>query len=322
MRERTWDYARGIAIVLVVFGHVTRGLYAAGYVPPNHWLLVADYSIYTFHMPIFFLLAGMNARSAIGKEGFLRSKVTTILYPYLLWSLLQGSVQIAMSGTTNQPLHLSNLAPAILWAPLGQFWFLYALFLCHVFALIASAVRVPVAAFAVAAYAVGKYFGLGILSEALSFFLFYAAGLLLAQHLKEVVERLARPRWIAIIFVGAVISIYSALHLGRHDAPTALPAAVFGMLFILQVSALAARSGKLRTIELLGLASMPIYLMHIMAGSGARIILAKLGVANLWVHLSIGLVLGVLLPLIAQRCIVGAGAFISRLRSPRYTPLR
>jgi fucose 4-O-acetylase-like acetyltransferase len=301
--------------LLVVFGHVVKGLDASGRMPAGHWLLVVDYAIYTFHMPIFFLLAGVNAGSTVGKDGFLRSKLKTILYPYLLWSLLQGLSQVAVSGSTNRPLHLSDLPPAILWAPLGQFWFLYALFLCHVFARLTHSARVPVAAFSLAAYVVGKYSALGILSGALNFFLFYAAGLLMAQQLKGLVVRLATAPWLAVTFVGAVVTIYTAMRLGACDAPTALPAAVFGMLFVLQVSALVARAGRLKVVELLGLASMPIYLMHIMAGSGTRIILAKLGVANLWAHLSIGLALGILLPLITQRCLIRAGSAIALRRT-------
>lgn len=315
VRESAWDYARGIAIVLVVFGHIVWGLNFSGIVPAGHWLLATNYAIYTFHMPIFFLLAGTNAASSIGKDGFFHGKVKTILYPYLLWSLLQGIAQVGMSGSTNRPLHLSDLAPSILWAPLGQLWFLYALFLCHVFARLTHSAQIPVAAVALAAYAVGKYFALGILSDALSFFLFYAAGLLMAQHLKGFVERLVSAPWLAVTFVGAVVAIYTAMRLGAYDAPTALPAAVFGMLFLLQVSALAARSGRLRIIEMLGVASMPIYLMHIIAGSGARIILAKMGMVNLWMHLSIGLALGILLPLIAQRCLIRAGSAIALRRT-------
>lgn len=314
MRESTWDYARGIAIVLMVFGHVLRGLHSSGIMPADHWLRTIDYGIYTFHMPIFFLLAGANAGSSVAKDGFLRCKVKTILYPYLIWSLLQGLVQVGMSGSTNRPLDLSDLPAAILWEPLGQFWFLYALFLCHVFAFLAAANRLRLTGFALVAYGVGNYFAMGILSEALSFFLFYAAGMLTAQHLKGFVERLSSAPWLAVTLIGAVGSIYMAMRLGSYDAPTALPAAVFGMLFVFQVSALAAHAGRLKIIERLGVASMPIYLMHIMAGSGARIILAKLGVVNLWVHLSIGLVLAIVLPLIAQRCIVGAGAIIARRR--------
>ncbi|WP_407260868.1 acyltransferase family protein [Klebsiella pneumoniae] len=55
MRETWVDYAKGIGIILVVFGHANRGLYSSGiYISPEiyHYL---DNVIYSFHMPLFFL---------------------------------------------------------------------------------------------------------------------------------------------------------------------------------------------------------------------------------------------------------------------------
>ncbi|MEO6354553.1 MAG: acyltransferase [Burkholderiaceae bacterium] len=302
-REVLWDYARGIGILLVVYGHVLRGLNSGGMVADDHWLMASDYAIYTFHMPLFFLLAGMNAGKGLARSGFLRSKLMTIIYPYLLWSVLQGLVQVAMSDSTNLPFHLSDLTAAILWKPLGQFWFLYALLLCHIFVFLTTANRLRVTLFALAAYLVGINFELGILSQSLQFFLFYAAGLLAARHLKVVVERFANPAGIATTFMAAGIAIYAASALGGYADPWALPAAFLGMFLVLQVAALLARSNRMRIIELLGLASMPIYLMHILAASGARIVLSKLGVTDISLHLGIGLALGVLFPLAAYYCI-------------------
>lgn len=292
-----WDYARGIGILLVVYGHVLRGLNSAGMVSDEHWLMASDYAIYTFHMPLFFLLAGMNAGKGLARSGFLRSKLMTIIYPYLLWSLLQGLIQVVMSDSANIPFHLSDLGPAILWKPLGQFWFLYALLLCHIFVYLTTANRLRVSLFALAAYLVGINFELGILSQSLQFFLFYAVGLLAAEHLKAVVERLANPAGITATFMATGISIYAASALGAYSDPWALPAAFLGMLLVLQVSALLANSNRMRIIELLGLASMPIYLMHILAASGARIVLSKLGITYMYLHLGIGFSLGVLFPL-------------------------
>jgi fucose 4-O-acetylase-like acetyltransferase len=298
-RETLWDYARGIGILLVVYGHVLRGLDTGGIVPDDHWTMVSDYAIYTFHMPLFFLLAGMNAAKGLARGGFLRSKVTTIIYPYLLWSLVQGLVQVAMSGSVNSPFHLSDLALAILWKPLGQFWFLYALFLCHVFVFLTGSARIRVAVFALAAYAAGWYFNWGMLSLSFKFFLFYAAGLLASAHLKPFIARAANPAGIAATAAATGLSIYIARQFGTFQAPSALPAAFLGMLLILLVSAALARANRMRVIELLGLASMPIYLMHILASSGARIILSKLGVSDMYVHLGVGVALGVLFPVAA-----------------------
>ena len=296
-REVLWDYARGIGILLVVYGHVLRGLNSADIIPDANAIMGSDYAIYTFHMPLFFLLAGMNVEKGLARGGFLRGKLATIVYPYLLWTLLQGLVQVAMAGSANKPFHLADLGMALLWEPLGQFWFLYALFLCHVFAFVTTANRHRVVLFALLAYAAGHYFEWGMLTLSFQFFLFYAVGLLTAGHLKPLIERSATPAGLLATLVCTGIAIYAAWQFGEAQSPSSLPAAFLGMLLVLQVSHLLARSRTMTPIKLLGLASMPIYLVHILAASGARIVLSKLGIDNMGAHLVLGCVLGIAFPL-------------------------
>ncbi|MBC7755034.1 MAG: acyltransferase family protein [Bdellovibrio sp.] len=53
------DYAKALGIMLVVYGHVTRGLYNAQ-IPMNENLFkLIDSIIYSFHMPLFFFLSGL-----------------------------------------------------------------------------------------------------------------------------------------------------------------------------------------------------------------------------------------------------------------------
>ena len=51
------DGAKGVMIVLVVFGHAWRGLHSAGLIAPDLFAAV-DARIYAFHMPVFFALSG------------------------------------------------------------------------------------------------------------------------------------------------------------------------------------------------------------------------------------------------------------------------
>lgn len=58
-REYWIDIAKGIGIVLVVYGHVARGLFNAE-IPVNYDLYKCiDDLIYKFHMPLFFLFLGI-----------------------------------------------------------------------------------------------------------------------------------------------------------------------------------------------------------------------------------------------------------------------
>ncbi len=62
MENRTdWvDYAKGIGILLVVYGHVARGLFNANIDMPTAFYHMADSVVYSFHMPLFFFLSELQ----------------------------------------------------------------------------------------------------------------------------------------------------------------------------------------------------------------------------------------------------------------------
>jgi len=122
----------------VVYGHVSRGLVQAGIEANKSLFTLADSVIYSFHMPLFFFLSGLyfyHSLNRRGVRGLIQSKVDAILYPYLLWSILQGliEVQLSKTGFTNGSLTYAEVFSSLL-IPRAQFWFLYALFTIFVLA--------------------------------------------------------------------------------------------------------------------------------------------------------------------------------------------
>jgi len=49
------EYAKGIGIILVVYGHVARGVFNAGMSWDVELFKLIDSIIYSFHMPLFSL---------------------------------------------------------------------------------------------------------------------------------------------------------------------------------------------------------------------------------------------------------------------------
>ena len=58
-RSHWVDYAKAIGIVLVVYGHVLKGLHSAGIKMPEAFYELSYSIVYTFHMPLFFFLSGL-----------------------------------------------------------------------------------------------------------------------------------------------------------------------------------------------------------------------------------------------------------------------
>jgi fucose 4-O-acetylase-like acetyltransferase len=303
-RRIKWiDAARGIGIILVVFGHVLRGAVDAGLMTRSNTLWLLEYGIYTFHMPLFFALAGLNVKRSIekGKERFFIDKLWTIAYPYLLWSAIQGGIQLALPGMVNRQRSAMFLT-TILWKPIAQFWFLYALFLCHMAALIVRQRSWLLAFVGVAAYGLN----LAGIGQPTTYVLgFYVAGIFLSDALNRWTPGL---KLCAIEVLGFGVLFAMAEHFGRITSGAvpssifSLPASVLGIALVCALGQVAASTGGWISGILtgLGVMSMTIYILHVLAATSARIALKRLRLTGMPEELVIGTLAGVGLPVVAH----------------------
>ena len=121
------DAVKGLTISLVVMDHTTWGVAAALGTPPD---VFSDISAFAqpFRMPLFFLVAGLFAWKAITGpwRDFLDRKLLHFGYFYLLWSVLQIGMKIAMPGEGNWVVTWHNMW-MIPVQPFGVLWFIYEL---------------------------------------------------------------------------------------------------------------------------------------------------------------------------------------------------
>ncbi len=232
MERSDWqDRAKGIGIILVVFGHVMRGLTSAGIMPDDLLNRDVDYTLYTFHMPLFFLLSGLNVEASLarGRSRFIKKRVWTLLWPYVLWSLAQGSIQVVLGGSLNGSLNWSDLAK-IGWQPYAQFWFLYVLMLCHLVAIIFGTKPAVLLGLAVAGLALSPY--APYVPQKFLFNLpFYVAGILAARHLWIFEGGWLRTALAILCF--ALFAILNRMAGGNYDSLGALPAAFCGIAAVI-----------------------------------------------------------------------------------------
>lgn len=313
MRERNaWvDYAKAIGIILVVYGHVARGIFNAGLPMDEERYVLVDSIIYSFHMPLFFFLSGSFFYDSLqrrGKTGLIVTKIDTIVYPFVLWSLLQGTIEVALSNHLNGDISMSLVLSSLLWSPRAQFWFLYALFLIFVVCTL------------VYAWAGRRHFlpillafaGLYVFREelpengAIQFIaangVFFALGVWVNEF-RDGLE----ARCVPLVFVFGGLSVLGQylFHgpLGLTWEVGGLPVLMLATVSIFFMVALSMWLGRfdLHWLLFLGASSMTIYLLHILAGSGARVIMsALLGIDSIVVHLLLGTLVGLGCPLVAQ----------------------
>lgn len=120
------DYAKALAIFLVVLGHTHPG-----YLPGKDWLYMDV--CYAFHMPLFFVVAGLfsKVRTSYSPESwrdFLRRNFRTLMVPYFVW----GVVYMPFSYAGLARLAYGSWMQLRGIGTLTSLWFLPAMFVARV----------------------------------------------------------------------------------------------------------------------------------------------------------------------------------------------
>lgn len=119
-RDYSLDFLKGLGICLVVLGHII----------PNDSIL--SNWIYSFHMPLFFVVTGYlsSSKEQVFKQ-CLYKNARSILYPYFVFSIIK-----VIATFINNPLDINEfyiiVINTITFAGDGIFWFLPTLFISKV----------------------------------------------------------------------------------------------------------------------------------------------------------------------------------------------
>lgn len=307
------DYARGIGILLVVVGHTLRGLVTSGIIASGPLQLLVDAWIYAFHMPLIFFVAGLFAADAGKKRPlqFFGDKARSIVYPYLVWSILQTLVESVFSRYTNTPTSPAALLH-ILHEPVKQFWFFYALLLIASAFYVLRRAGVPFWGCLVFAL-VGRHLALndglsswGILNVAASELVYFALGMIGARHAGRISTSL-EPAGAWLLIGGSFVLVTMSV---LHVVPTQplvtqwseLGTALAGIAGTAALATLLARWRGLDVVRTWGVNSLQIFVAHTLASASLRIFLRKfLGVDDALVHLVLGTVAGIAGPMLLVR---------------------
>lgn len=312
------DIAKGIGIIFVVIGHVMQGVFDAGITIDEFSYRLAYDIIYSFHMPMFFLISGLfffSTLDYVGSRQMVKQKVGTILYPYILWFIIQGSLEFLAAGIKNNPVEASIIFAV--WEPRMQFWFLYALFAfvittCFIFHNLGKGWIFLLLPMSLLVYLNPDKLPEGFIFYYFSgFYVYFATGLAISL-IPQRFYAFTLPTIIAVIAPIAISLLYfygRALYSEVSKTQTMLTyflalAMIFYILFFSKWLAAACKPSVRATttiLSYLGKHSLVIYLIHIIAASGIRIVLIKLGVQNSNIHLIAGVFSGILAPLVVMK---------------------
>lgn len=320
-RDESIDIARGVAIILIVIGHVLRGVVNAGLVDEApQWFTVTDRAVYMVHLPVFAAAAGLMVPGSFKRRGagpYLRERLVDFAWIYILWSLLQGALQYALADSVNHGRSFASVF--MLWIPTNQMWFLPWITAMSVAIVIIrpweSRIRLSVGLGLASVVSITMWgvFGPMIFVQGLGLTVFYFFGASLGlTGYHRMRARLNPPAEVLlfslflVIYLGLVLltpaTAPTSAPQGRSTATVALGvvSASAGVLSIFAGSVLAERNDRLhRLLAFLGRHSMVIFLAHTMALAATRIVLLKAGISSLPLHILVGVLGGITGSLIA-----------------------
>lgn len=268
------DFARGAAILCVVYFHSTLFLMVVGI---DQTLGRVKLAFELFPLPAFFLIAGIfGARSVL--DGSLRDlavkRLVPLAYVYVLWSLIRFGMFAAFPSLPSRDNDIAPTDPLSIMLlpvlPASLYWFLYALIL---FFLVAWLVRrAPRWIVLTATAVVSTLFTSGIVDTrtiawnrigALMFF--FAAGVFLSREIVAAMRR-ATARHIVIVVAGygALLALLFVFRGAARVPFVVLAGQCLAVAVALLLSRELARVRGLAWVSAAGRTSLPIYLVHIL----------------------------------------------------------
>ena len=257
-------------------------------------------------MPLFFFLSGLFVQASFAKLGtskLITSKIDTLIYPYIIWSLLQGLIEVVMSNYTNgNPVSLSEVFN--LFVPRAQFWFLFALFLFFCTTSLMSKKNkfhtfIILLIFSLIYILSPRNTNLLYLNYFINFYVFFIFGYFWNQ-IFGYSKIIYKPHILSIVLISFIVLQYCFYldhsYFDEYGLASLLISFV-GIVLVLLFSQFLMLTNLNSLFGFLGSASLVIYLAHILPGSGVRIILDKFfGIETSFVHIFIGVFFAIFFP--------------------------
>lgn len=337
-KRQGWiDYDRGISIILVSYRHCYEGILKSGVNMASHpWLEYINVFFFGFRMPLFFIASGMFLSGSIRKRGinpYLSNRFKTILYPMLVWGIIQVTLQLAFSGYTNSAADItarSYLDLLLNPRSTGQFWYLNALFLVGVvYALLRTFLRLSVQHQLILGLVI--YFlcwydhhvaftyehKLGFINDFLKYYLFFAigdfiSGFMLSERAQVVFtsRKLILPLLAAFLIIQWFFTEINLREGSNYHVENKMPlfflaVALIGCALSMAVSFSLKKRGALPFLRVIGYHSVHIYCMQIIVMSVFRLIFMRfVHIENPTILMALVLLAGVFVPIfIYQLCL-------------------
>lgn len=310
-RDKGIDFIKGIAIILVVLGHViTNGV--SSQVIINGYIIKLCNIIYFFHMPLFFFISGyltkkyINENNNIDKEK-VHKKILALIIPYISFSTIYLLTKIffASSGAVINPVSIKDIV-LIMIKPIGEYWFLYALIVFNILYFGLQSRKLyyllgGVLAISCYFYRFELFQNIEGLRRSLPFFIYFYLGNvfnILRTKKNKLINRLNKEIIIGLV-VFFLVGLYNSQYLKDNMLLKLIYTNIIIILFFVGSSLLTDDF-----IEELGRNTMSIYLIHPFFVVINKILFKGIAVKFEWSYIVVSTILSVLVPYIIYKKII------------------
>jgi fucose 4-O-acetylase-like acetyltransferase len=311
VRDPAADVIRGIAIVLVVLGHVNRGILDGRAELWQQSLSALDFCLYSVHMPAFFYVAGYFTFTSLQRRApfsYIVERWNNIIYPYIVWSCITAIIHYLMVGITKINHHVTfDDLINIWWRPINILWFLYALLVMQLVSVALK--RRPGSFIAIALCAAGfatiapDLIRLSIAGKTAFHMPYFAIGFAIASRGLPMLPIIRSTKLNSLLLaafwsVGCALAIRSGF--GDPSPIFFTPLSLIGVAMLTSFASLIVRTNTVgKHISALGKASLPIYLMHSFALATVPRLANALHICSVTEELIVGTLFGVYASLLA-----------------------
>jgi len=259
-------------------------------------------------MPLFFFLAGLFVAQSARRTfyDYLMSKASVIIYPYFVWSILEGTLQYFASRFTNNHLSPRSLF-TILYEPIDQYWFLYAIFLMYmVFWWIhkrtisnTNLVLCAIVLYAMEVSGVNN-FGWSVLHAFCAFLIYFALGARVAETSFFTNLKLFNGALLLSIAFSVYVLVAVAVAMNVSGLPFLHAVlAVMGNIATIALAMSLSGSPAWSFVRTMGVYSLEIYVGHTIFSAAARIAMLKgFGYSEPILQTVVGTAVGIGLPMV------------------------
>ncbi len=288
------DLAKGIAIILVVIGHVGASYNSANIYSHETFLSILTKIIYSFHMPLFIFISGyLFSLKKIQNQSIEVIKIL-INYgvPYIFFSVLWIIFKFVFSSFINTTIDIKQIL-FIFVTPVSFMWYLYAIMIMEIiqifitkftneksFKLIHCAISAVMillvhyySSASVSFFSETMSISDFIISDIFKYYLYFLIGLYFGKSLVNIIQKNLKSYFIISTF-GVVTMIVCKIMNYNNILILNIFFAYVGILFIICVSI---HLNKNLILNYIGKNTLPIYLLQGFIIAIVRIFNTKIG---------------------------------------------